>query len=302
MGIPDQTGKVVVVTGGNTGIGKETAKALAAAGATVAITARTPSKGEAAAKEIKAVAGPTASVHVLPLDLSSLASVRACAAEVLSRFDRLDVLVNNAGAVIGDRRQTDDGLELTIGANHVGPFLFTTLLLDRLKASAPSRIVNLSSIAHRGASKVELGKAQAGTDDRPYNAMGRYSESKLANVLFTKELARRLEGTGVSAFAVHPGGVRSEFGKGDDTKGVLRLGVTLMGALSISPKTGASASLHCATEPGLEAKSGGYFQKQLFGNFGPVTEVQPTASGKDAEAARRLWDETEALLAEVSPA
>lgn len=298
MAIPDQRNKVFLVTGANTGIGRETAAALAGAGATVAITSRDRARGERALGEIRAGAGPDADVQLLMLDLASLASVRACADEVLTRFDRLDVLINNAGALIGDRRTTADGFELTIGANHLAPFLLTELLRERLTASAPSRVVNVASIAHRGAARVDLDAATGpGAAVGPYEPMGTYNQSKLANVLFTTELARRMAGTGVTAFAVHPGGVRSEFGLGDDTKGLLRLGVAVIRPLEISPRTGAQATLHCATAPGIEDRSGGYFQKRLFGNFGPVTEVAPTPAARDEAAAKALWEASERALA-----
>jgi NAD(P)-dependent dehydrogenase (short-subunit alcohol dehydrogenase family) len=290
MGLPDQTGKVVVVTGANTGIGKETARALAKAGATVVITSRNEEKGNKAAADIGG------DVHLVLLDLASLAAVRKAAEEIVDRWDRLDVLVNNAGALIGEQRLTDDGFELTIGANHLGPFLLTNLLLDRLKASAPARVVNLASIAHRGANRVDMDAAVDVSKAGRYNPMGVYGESKLANVLFTKELAKRVAGTGVTTYAVHPGGVRSEFGKGEGTGGLLALGVMIIRPFEISPATGASASLYCATAPGIEDRSGGYFQKKLFGNIGPVTEVEPTSAAKDAAAATQLWDRSAALV------
>jgi NAD(P)-dependent dehydrogenase (short-subunit alcohol dehydrogenase family) len=279
MALPDQSGKTFLVTGANTGIGKATAKALAAAGATVVFTSRDRAKGEAARAEI---GGDS---HLVLLDLASFASVREAAAEVLERWDRLDVLINNAGALIGERRSTADGFELTIGANHLGPFLLTNLLLDRLLAGPAPRVVNVASIAHRGAARVNI------DDTGAYNPMGRYGESKLANILFTKQLSKR-----VTSFAVHPGGVRSEFGKGEGTKGLPAIGVTIIRPFEISPTVGAQASLHCATEPGLEARNGGYFQKKLFGNFGPVTEVQPTAPARDEGAASALWAESSALV------
>jgi len=288
MELPDQSGKVVVVTGANTGIGKETARALSKAGATVVITSRDEAKGAAAATDIGG------DVHLVKLDLASLDAVRATAAEILDRWVRIDVLVNNAGALIGERRLTADGFELTIGANHLGPFLLTNLLLERLGKSAPSRIVNVASIAHTGARRVDLDAAVAVSGS--YKPMGVYGESKLANILFTKELAKRTAGTGVTTFAVHPGGVRSEFGKGEGTSGLLALGVMIIRPFEISPATGASASLYCATEPDIEEHSGGYFQKRLFGNFGPVTEVEPTVAAKDEAAAAALWAKSAQLV------
>ena len=143
--------------------------------------------------------------------------------------------------------------------------------------------------------------AAPGAPAAGYSAMTAYGESKLANIQHAKELARRLEGTGVSVFSVHPGGVRSGFGRGDDLHGIMKIGVIAAQPFEISSKTGAQASLHCATTPGLESRSGGYFQKRLLGNFGPVTEVQPNDAGRSAEQARHLWERSEQLIAAASP-
>jgi NAD(P)-dependent dehydrogenase (short-subunit alcohol dehydrogenase family) len=298
MPIPDQTGRTVVVTGANTGIGFETAGALAEAGATTVITSRDPAKGEAALSALKERTG--GDVHLVLLDLASLASVRAAAAEILQRFDRLDVLVNNAGLLLSARRVTEDGFEMTIGVNHLGPFLLTQLLLDRIRASAPARIVNVASIAHTGA------RAGVGFDDlqseQAYSGLSVYSRSKLANILFTRELARRLDGTGVTAFAVHPGGVRSGFGLDGDTRGIVSFGIKLLDRtpVYISSAKGAGASLHAATTPGIEDRSGAYFARKLFGNFGQVVEAKPALQARDDEAARRLWETSEDLIASVT--
>lgn len=289
MEIPDQQGKVAVVTGANSGIGKETARALAHAGATVVITTRDEAKGRAAMEEVGG------DVHLVVLDLSSLASVRAAAEELLGRWSRLDVLVNNAGAVIGERRLTADGFELTLGANHLGPFLLTNLLLDRLTASAPARVVNVASTAHTGAARVDLEAMADGSSAGRYSAMGTYAESKLANILFTRELARRTAGTGVSTFAVHPGVVRSGFGFGDGNR-LMTFAVVAVRPFLISARAGAAASLFCATAPGLEDRSGGYFQRKLLGSYGPVVEAQPTSAGRDDAAAAALWERSAELV------
>jgi NAD(P)-dependent dehydrogenase (short-subunit alcohol dehydrogenase family) len=295
MALPDQSGRTILVTGANTGIGFETAAALAAAGATTLITSRDPEKGEAALGALKVRTG--GDLHLLHLDLASLRSVRDLAAEVLDRFERLDVLVNNAGLILSDRRVTPDGFEMTFGVNHLGPFLLTDLLLDRLQASAPARIVNVASFAHQQArGGIRFDDLQT---ERGYSGMAVYARTKLANILFTRELARRLEGTGVSAFAVHPGGVRSGFGKDGDATGLVGLGVKVGAPFFISAKAGAGATLHAATAPGLEDRSGAYFARRLFGNWGPVVPTRPSAQARDDEAARRLWEVSEQLIASV---
>jgi NAD(P)-dependent dehydrogenase (short-subunit alcohol dehydrogenase family) len=296
LALPDQTGRTVLVTGANTGIGFETAAALAEAGARTVITARDPDKGEAALAAMRARTG--GDLHLVRLDLASLRSVREAADVVLERFDRLDVLVNNAGLILTERRITTDGFEMTFCVNHLGPFLLTRLLRDRLVAAAPARIVNVASVAHQQARKgLDFDDLQA---ERSYSGMAVYSRTKLANILFTRELARRLEGTGVSAFAVHPGGVRSGFGRDGDAGGIVGLGVKAAAPFFISPKAGAAASLYAATAPGIEDRSGAYFARRLFGNWGPVVETKPSSAARDDEAARRLWEVSEELVASVA--
>ena len=298
MTIADQRGKVVLITGGNSGIGRETAVMLASAGATTVITSRGGGRGKEAVADISARSGSD-DVHVLALDLSSFASVRESAAAMLERWDRLHVLVNNAGGILTEMSTTAEGFEATLGGNHVGPFLLTDLLLDRLRASAPARVVNLSSLAHRGAGKIEEADffPQAG-----YAGMRAYSKSKLANVQFPRELARREReaGSGVTSFAVHPGGVRSGFGADGDTGGIIGLGIKLMRPLSISSATGAAAPVYAATEAGIESNSGAYYQRVLGGNFGPVVEARPTAIACNEGAGRELWDLTAKLIAAAS--
>ncbi|MHB1923913.1 MAG: SDR family NAD(P)-dependent oxidoreductase, partial [Acidimicrobiales bacterium] len=181
----DMQGKVVLVTGATGGIGKETARSLARAGATVILSGRDAGRLDAAVADIRT--GATGSVEGLSMDLASLQSVRAGARKLLERWDRLDVLINNAGVILSGRQLSPDGYELTLATNHLGHFLLTNLLLDRLKASAPSRVVNVSSTAHRGARSMGFDDLQS---ERSYSAMGAYNRSKLANILFTRELAR----------------------------------------------------------------------------------------------------------------
>lgn len=276
-------GKHVLITGGNTGIGKATAVELARMGASVTITSRDPAKGAAALADIRRLAGSDA-VELMRLDLASLAEVRRFAAEYLAGHPRLDVLINNAGLVLTDRSETVDGFETTFGVNHLGHFLLTHLLLDRLKASAPARIVVLASDAHRMARGLDFDDLQS---RRSYRGLPVYCRSKLANLLFTLELAERLRGTGVTVNAVHPGVVRSGFGLDGDTRGLYRFFVGLAGHFMISPEQGALTSIHVASAPELENTSGLYFAKSKL--------RRPTRFAVDRSAALRLWEISEQL-------
>lgn len=280
----DMTGKTCIVTGANSGIGRVTAEALAAAGASVVMISRSRERGEAAASEVRRATGNDA-VELILADLSSQAEVRRAAAEFLAGHDRLDVLVNNAGAMHTSRTVTVDGLETTFATNHLAYFLLTNLLLGTLKASAPSRIVNVSSAAHYG-SHINFADLQ---NERRYSAMRVYGQSKLANVLFTYELARRLEGTGVTANCLHPGVVRTGFGKNSDGPiGRLLAGaISIAGAFFISPEEGAETSIYLASSPEVEGVSGLYFAK--------CKPEDSNVESHDVEVARRLWDESERL-------
>lgn len=294
MDVPDQGGKVILITGGTSGIGKETAVSLAGAGATTVITGRDQAKSDRAVAEVRRRAAND-DVHAVALDLASLASVRATASTVLERWDRLDVLVNNAGAFNGAHQFTADGHELTFGANYLGHFLLTQLLVPRLSATAPSRVVTVASLAHRFAVG---GMAFDDLDmEDGYNGWTAYNRSKLATVLFTGELARRLATSGISAFAVHPGLVASAFGRTEDSGKLATVAFTAVRPLLVSAASGARASVHVATAPGLETRSGGYFQRLALGNYGPVREVRPSGRGRDASAARRLWELSEEMVA-----
>jgi NAD(P)-dependent dehydrogenase (short-subunit alcohol dehydrogenase family) len=293
----DMNGKVVLITGANTGIGKETAVQLAQQGATVAITSRSMEKGAAAAAEI-AKRAKISDVKVFPLDLASFKSIRACAETVRTELPRLDVLVNNAGAIIGDQRQTEEGFELTLGANHLGTFLLTSMLIDKVRAAGAGRVVILASIAHRGAPGVV--EADFGHQEN-YRGMTAYSKSKLANILFARELAKREKeaGSDVSSFAVHPGGVRSEFGLGGDLNPLMQAGLRIVSYMPfyISASAGAGASVYAATQPGLESQTGTYLQRSLYGNWGAVKITQPSRAAQDDAAATALWELSEKLIA-----
>jgi NAD(P)-dependent dehydrogenase (short-subunit alcohol dehydrogenase family) len=280
-------GKIVAITGANAGIGKETAVELARMGATVVMTSRDPGRGADALADVRTRSGST-DVALLPLDLADLASVRTFADELLSGYERLDVLVDNAGLVMAERTETVEGFETTFGVNHLGHFYLTNLLLDRLQASAPSRIVVVSSHAHK------MARRGLNFDDLQstgrYRGFDTYAKSKLANIYFTRELARRLAGTGVTVNAVHPGYVASRFGRDGDMRfePLLKLGARL---LAISPEQGARTSVYLASSPEVEGSTGGYYVK-----------CKPAAISKQAKddiAAKRLWDASDDLLTSV---
>lgn len=284
-------GKICLVTGANQGIGKETALGLARMGATVVMVARDRPKGEAALAEVKARSG-SANVELMIADFASLESIRALAIEFRARHSALNVLVNNAGAYNTHRSTTTDGLETTFGVNHLGYFLLTDLLLDMLKASAPSRIVSVSSTAHVGG-KMNFDDLQA---ERTYSGMRAYGQSKLANVLFTYELARRLEGTGVTANVLHPGVVRTGFGKNNGgVVGPLFAVFQRVGRpFFIAPEDGAATSIYLASSPEVEGVTGKYFDK--------CKAVPSNAISYDQAVAKRLWDVSEALVSPTAVA
>ncbi len=273
-------GKRVLMTGGTNGIGLAAARELAARGADLSIVARDQARGEAAAAQIGA-AGGGRPVDVLLADLSSQASVRQLAAEILERYPRLEVLVNNAGAIYSSRQLSEDGIELTWALNHLAPFLLTTLLLDRLHESAPARIVTTSSDAHQGA-HIPFDDIAA---ERSYGGRGfiRYGQTKLANILFTTELARRLQGTGVTANSFHPGLVATGFNRNNGL--LMQLGMTVIRPFARSPEKGAETLVWLVDSTEAGAESGGYFVDRR--------RVLPTAAAQDADAALRLWELSE---------
>jgi NAD(P)-dependent dehydrogenase (short-subunit alcohol dehydrogenase family) len=267
-------GKTVLVTGGTGGIGKATALGLATLGARVAITGRDRTRAEEAAREIRAVQG--VQVDVFVADLSSQAEVRRLADEARSRLPRIDVLVNNVGGYWHTRHVTADGLERTFAVNHLAPFLLTHLLLDRLRQSAPARVVTVASHAHT-TGRIDFDDLQGA---RSYSGATAYNQSKLANVMFTYELARRLRTTSVTANAVHPGVVSTSFGAEDPGR-TQRLLVPLMRPFMKSPTDGAATSVHVASAPELEHVTGCYFARRRA--------KRSSAGSHDEAAARRLW-------------
>lgn len=285
----DLSGKNIVITGGNTGIGKEAAVGLARLGACVVITSRNDERGRAARDEIAHRSGNT-EVDVMSLDLASFRSIRSFAADVLDRFDRLDVLVNNAGLIHRRRTETEEGFETTFGVNHLGHFLLTERLLDRLRASSPARVVVVASDAHKGARRgLDFDDLQS---TRRYRWGNAYSKSKLANIYFARELARRLDRSGVTTNSLHPGFVRSDFGRGGDLGPVYGWGIKyLAGPFAISPEKGARTTIYLSSSPEVDGVTGGYFHKCK-----PAT---PSAVARDDASARRLWDVSEQLVASV---
>jgi NAD(P)-dependent dehydrogenase (short-subunit alcohol dehydrogenase family) len=280
-------GKTVVVTGASSGIGLETAVALAGAGARVIVTARDAGRGQSALEQIRERSG--GNCELVLFDLARMSSVRAGAAELLEKADRIDVLVNNAGLVLSSRTETEDGFEATLAINHLGPFLLTSLFLDRIVASAPSRIVNVSSTAHSSArSGLDFDDLQS---TKGYRPMKVYGESKLANIYFTTELARRLDGKGVTANCLHPGLVRTGYGRDGDTSGILALGIRLAVPFMITPPQGAFTSVYLASSPEVAGVTGKYFVK--------CKERTPSRAARDSDAARRLWEASEALVSKA---
>jgi NAD(P)-dependent dehydrogenase (short-subunit alcohol dehydrogenase family) len=275
-------GKTVIVTGATSGIGLVTARELARLGAQTVLISRSAEKCAAAVEQIKRETGQ-AQVSFIAADLATRAGVQQAAFEFKTSHPRLDVLVNNAGGVFMSRHVTLDGLEMTLALNHLNYFHLTILLLDLLKASGPARIVNVSSDAHRGG-KIKLDDLQL---TQGYSGFGAYSQSKLANVLFTYELARKLEGTNVTANTLHPGFVKTGFGKNNG--GFMTLVLNLLTPLQKSPASGAETSIYLASSPEVEGVSGKY--------FADCKAVESDPASYDKTVAEKLWQLSLELIA-----
>jgi NAD(P)-dependent dehydrogenase (short-subunit alcohol dehydrogenase family) len=280
--------KICMVTGANAGIGKETALELARLGATVVLVSRSREKGEAARQDIIESTG-NPRVELLLADLSSSASIRAMVEEFDAKFDRLDVLVNNAGVYLSEWQESVDGLEVTFATNHLGYFMTTLLLWDKLVAGAPARVVNVSSAAHRGA-KLDFDDLQ---NEKNYQGFRVYSQSKLANILFTYELDRRRNGADVTINALHPGFIASGFGR--NNKGIVGFVMNhIVPWFARSATDGAKTSIYLATSPAVAGHSGEY--------YADCKPVHSSSESHNQAAAARLWAESEALTQITTPA
>jgi retinol dehydrogenase-12 len=285
----NMNGKICLVTGATNGIGKATAQALAQLGAMVVIVGRNPPRTARVVEEIRADSG-NKNVDSLLADLSSQQEVRRLANEFKSKYSHLHVLINNAGGFFMRRQLSVDGIEMTFAFNHLAYFLLTNLLLDTIKASAPARIINVSSDAHTSG-KIEFDNLQG---ERGYGP-GAYGNSKLANILFTNELARRLEGTGVTVNALHPGLVATGFAK-NNGRVIATLVSLFMPLVARSPAKGAETSIYLASSSSVEGITGKYFYDSHV--------IPPAPQATDMVVARKLWDESAALvhLADGPPA
>jgi NAD(P)-dependent dehydrogenase (short-subunit alcohol dehydrogenase family) len=269
---PDNEQRVALITGASTGIGKEMAKQIARSGIIVVMASRSRERLEAAQEEIRREV-PASKTELLAADISSQAEIRRLASEFSSKYNRLDILINNAGVMAPNRSLTVDGIETTFAVNHLGYFLLTNLLLDTIRSSAPARIINTSSAAHRSA-RLDFDDLQ---NEKAYSGFFVYCESKLANVLFTYELARRLEGTGVTANCFHPGAIATELFR--DQNVLVRLGSALF---LKSPARGAETGVYLATSPEVEGLTGKYFVNKRA--------ARSNKQSYDQAAAKRLWE------------
>jgi retinol dehydrogenase 14 len=274
------TGKTVLITGGTGGIGRAAAIALAAMGARVGIIGRDEARAKLAAAEISRESGAPA-VDIFVGDMSSQTEVRRLADEVLAAYPRLDVLLNNVGGFWANRHVTADGLEHTFALNHLAPFLLTSLLLERLTASAPARVVTVSSAA-QSMGRIDFDDLMG---EREYSGQRAYNQSKLANIMFTYELSKRLEGTGVTATAVHPGMTSTDFSAEDPALGIL---VRILRPFMQTPAQGADTAVYLASSPEVEGASGGYFVKRKT--------KRSHATSYDAATSGRLWQVSAELV------
>ncbi len=284
---PDLSEKTVLITGANSGIGKATAAALASFGATVILASRDLAKGQAAADE--ASTSGKGQIICKQLDLASFSSIRRFATEVLAEHEQVHVMINNAGLMLSDRRETEEGFEQTLGINHIGHFLLTDLLLERIKASAPARIINVSSSGHAQAGGMDFDDPMS---EKNYDGFKVYARSKLANVLFTQELAERLAGTGVTVNSLHPGVVATGFSKDGDAHGFLATFFKWFAPFLRSPENGAATSIFLASSPQVTDITGQYFAD---------CKAKRVAKGaRDVSAQKRLWELTESWVSNAS--
>jgi NAD(P)-dependent dehydrogenase (short-subunit alcohol dehydrogenase family) len=274
-------GKRIVITGANSGIGFETARQLAADGSEIIMICRNRERGTAAMTRIRKEL-PDASLALFTADMASPASIRQLAAELHQQYDHLGILINNAGGMFYDAMTTDDGLEYTFGLNHMGYFRLTSALLPLLEAGRPSRIINVSSEAHRTA---KLNFTDLQNQKKKYRAFSVYSQSKLANLLFTRELAKRTEEKGIETAALHPGFVNTNFGSLTDSRFSTKAFKALANTFGISPEQGAATTVHLAQTEKLT--NGAYYAKS--------TLRTPSKAARDEEAASRLWEISESL-------
>jgi NAD(P)-dependent dehydrogenase (short-subunit alcohol dehydrogenase family) len=285
--------RTVVITGGNAGIGRETAVGLARLGNRVVFTSRDATRGAEALADVRRRSGSD-DIDVMPLDLASSASIRSFAADLLATYDRLDVLVNNAGLLTSPRSETADGFETTFGVNHLGHFLLTSLLLERLTArtgasgGTPGRVVVVASDAHKMTRGLNFDDLQS---RRHYRGVTAYARSKLANIYFARALGRRLDPTVCTVHAVHPGYVDSRFGRDGDVgyESLVGLGARLF---ALSPEQGAATSIYCASDPAVARATGDYYAK--------CRPTRPSGKARDDTSGERLWQASEALVASVT--
>jgi NAD(P)-dependent dehydrogenase (short-subunit alcohol dehydrogenase family) len=283
--VSDLTGKVAIVTGGNSGIGKEAAVGIAREGAHVVIAARNPAKAAAAVTEIETRADARGRVETIPIDLASFATVHQFVDTFTTKHDRVDILLNNAGLVLRKRETTVDGHETQFQVNHLSHFLLTNLLHDVLANGAPARVINVSSYAHTRARGLDFDDLD--WERRRYRGFAVYSATKLMNVLFTRELARRSDPDALTANALHPGFVGSNFGREGDIGVLGTIGMPLIRPFAISSEKGALTSIYLATSPDVAGLTGLYFVKGKA--------VKPAAHALDEAAATRLWEISEKL-------
>lgn len=277
-------GKIVLITGGNAGIGLATAKDLAVKGAEVVITCRSDEKGQDGVDQIKKASG-SSSVSYELLELSSQKNVREFAERIGNKYPMIDVLINNAGCFISDRIINDDAIEMQFATNHIGHFLLTNLLLPNLKAAGKARVISLSSMAHKSAKSLDL--SDINYEKAEYKSWGSYARSKLCNILFARELGKRLEGTGISTYSLHPGGVRTQIAE-KNVSWFMKFVWIIMKPLMISVEEGAATSIYLASSPEVENITGHYWHK--------CKQVHGSSVSRDMNLAADLWKKSEELV------